>query len=206
MITNLNRLQGVQGRPSPLGYRQQNFGIANRVDEAKATGSGALTKAEIPDPLGIRKKYADAPVVISCLDRIWRAVRKFNQQDGKEPLNLAGANLSALNDVRDNDGVHVNLQSYILSLGAKRQYPLDGADLDGAILCGVCLNQTHLTGVNLSRAHLTRADLTGANLFRACLLGAYLYKGSEKITGNELREYLKTEFPTITGLDSAKFE
>ena len=291
MIINLNGLHNIQGRPSPLGCSQRSFGVvANHIDEAKATGGGVLTKAEIPDPLGIRKKYAEAPEVIQCSDRIWQAVEEFNKRDGEEPLNLAGADLGALGNITDKKNSMLSLERYILSLGAQGQYPLDGAHLQRAILDetnlaeayleGADLTGAHLNGTNLYRARLTRAhlkeaylkeaylkgadlneahlegadlkganligaylggaylegaDLTGANLTganlqganlqganltRAKLLGAvigadlqganlieaYVYKDNNKITGNELKKYLKKEFPYIVNLDSATFE
>lgn len=173
-------LLGVPVRPTAFGIGRGAIGVANHTDGAGESGGGGgvLTKVKIPDPLGLRAKYVQNPEVIECLDNIWAAVQEFNEKDGKDPLDLASLDLSALSRVEDDKNRRLNLERYIIGLGVKSQDPLIGARLDRAILTRANLNGANLDGASLNGARLDRASLIGANLDGARLNGANLDRAS----------------------------
>lgn len=158
--------------------------------------SVGLPKVQQARPIRVYGSKITDPKTLKVISRLKERIQKSARSC--KPLDLSGMNLTVFSKLKDGvDFSFITLENLVRGNGRViEQYPLRRARLRSANLTGVHLNGADLTKANLERANLTNAD------FR----GAFVYRGSGKITGNELKRYLNERFPTIVGLDTATFE
>ena len=143
------------------------------------------------DPFGLRQRYASSRQdVIDTLDKIDAALADFNPEEDRY-LNLNGIDFTPLNDLIVNRNHEIlTLEGLLRASQNISQYPLYRANLRGAILAKVDLQEANLAKADLREVDLTNAYLRGAYLRGADLRGAFAIFGSERLTGDALKDYL----------------
>ena len=127
-----------------------------------------VKSTQVQDPFGLRETYRNNPDIIDILDKIDEALANFNPKENRY-LDLHETDFRPLSNLKVANGELLNLETLLMILSQKSQYPFDRANLSKANLSEATLIKADLYRINLSKATLIKTNFYGANLDEANL-------------------------------------